>query len=188
MLKKHFLTLLVGLTLVAIFSCSKDDDPGKLYIRFKLDGDQQNFSGSENSINTGFGPDVSTSSGFFDFETNIDISLSMEQDSITEQDLKDLIGQKIKVPHCFGVGCGTSMDLNWDINGDYYSSSGDDNPFPQYYFQINKVEYLRTVEPFDVEYKQLIVEGVFELNISHSSDVKSLSDGEFRLIFEESFF
>ena len=181
----RLLNLLIACAILITFSCNKDENSDKIFIKYKLDGETQEFTAMQTSINTGFGPDASTCSGIFNFEDDISICLSMDQDSITITDFENLIGEKLRVRSCAGVGCGTGADLDVKIEGEYYSTTASNNPHPEYYIRFNEVRFFRTLTIFDESFNEYFIEGDFHLQLSDGSDVKSATEGEFRLVFQE---
>lgn len=176
-----FLTL----STLCFVSCNKDEDSEKIFINFNLDGISQEYTATQTSINTGFGPDANSCSGIFNFEDDISICLSMDQDSITVTDFENLIGEKLRVRSCAGVGCGTGGDLDVKIDGDYFTTSALNNPYPEYYIRFNEVRFFRTLTIFDESFNEYFIEGDFNLKLSDGSVVKSATDGAFRLVFQE---
>ena len=186
--------IVMGFVLILASSCKKKDDnnatptptptqTNKLFIAFTLDGVAQNITGSSNQINTGGGGYAYTSSGFFDLTNDININLSIPKDTILGSDLQSLIGQKIVIGSC--GGCPTSINLQFDINGNTYESIDSNNPSPTYYIEFNTVKFLQTVTLFGQSLNQYYVTGVFNLKLSYGTDFKNATNGTFGLVFQE---
>ncbi|RYD74314.1 MAG: hypothetical protein EOP53_18515 [Sphingobacteriales bacterium] len=192
-MKNHFFIIVTLVLSISFSACNKKDDkdpvpapaPAKqMFIKFTLDGTAKNITGTTASINTGFGGGAYTSSGFFNFNDNIHITLSMDQENILGADLEALVGQKILVGSC--GGCPTNIQLIYDINGDEYRSSDSDNKLPDEYIKFNSVTFDKEVTIFDKKKNQYYVTGEFNLKLSSGSDVKNATGGTFGIIFQES--
>ena len=181
-----FLTLL-SFTLLS--SCKKKETTpppaDELYISFKLDGVDKKFSTTNfitNSNSGGVGGNLAyISSGFYDLEKEIFINFDVQKDSIVGADYQAAIGQNI--PVC--DNCPISMGLRYAINGNDYSSSQSNNPFPANYFKINSVTFYRLNTSLGQNVKEYIITGEFNTKINYSTTVKNVTEGKFRLIFQE---
>ncbi len=154
-----------------------------LYIKFDLDGVPKNITSTNVSITTGLAGSSFTSAGFFIFNNSIDISFNLLQDSILQADLQALVNQQIPIVDC--LGCPLNAGLRYEINGDAFNASDLDNTFPANYFKITSVTYYRTVVKFGKSLKQFYVKGEFNANVTYGPDTKHLTNGTFRMIFEE---
>jgi hypothetical protein len=162
----RILNLLTAFAVLILFSCNKDENSDKIFIKYKLDGEKQEFTATQTSINTGFGADASSCSGIFNFEDDISICLSMDQDSITAKDFENLVGEKLKVRSCGGVGCGTGADFDVKIDGEYFTTTASNNPYPDYYIRFNEVRFFRTLTIFDDPVNEYFIEGDFHVQKS----------------------
>lgn len=188
------ITFLFGLSLVFI-GCKKNKTPETpepeaapvqstpLFINFMLDCAAKSFTGTQQSIHTGFAGGANCSSGFFSFTSNISINLSMPLDSISETEFQSLVGQKIAIGNC--GGCPTNANLDVTLDGNDYISSDANNTLPNEYIKFNSVNYHSTVTVFDESVKQYYVTGEFNLKLNYGSDVKTASNGSFGLLFRE---
>ncbi|MBU3661311.1 MAG: hypothetical protein FGM14_15690 [Flavobacteriales bacterium] len=187
---KSFYLIFSILVLAALSSCKKDTDDGEtptdeLFISFTIDGVQKKYvsnSSTSNNTNGGSsGNSAYTGAGFFDFEKDIYISLDLEKDSIVGADLEALIGQKIQICDI----CPVSMGMRYDIDGDDYSTSASNNPYPANYFKINSVTFYRLNNTLGQNAKEYFVTGEFTTKLNYSTTVKNVTNGQFRLIFQE---
>jgi hypothetical protein len=186
-MKKQFFFILVVFA-AGLVSCKKSSSNSNsatnLYISYTLDGVNRQYTGTTNQINTGLGAAAYSSSGFFDLDKDVSIDINMEKDSIVGNDFLSLVGQKIKVPDCVGAGCGTSMNINDYSDGELGTGSVS-NPFPTYYFKVNTVSYLKTVNTLGTDEKQYLISGEFNIKVDDNGTVKSATNGKFNLIFQE---
>jgi hypothetical protein len=135
-----------------------------------------------NSISGGtFGNSAYTSAGFFDLEKNINIDFSMEKDSIVGSDYETAVGQSYAVCET----CPLSLRLRYEIDGDLYESKESNNPLPVNYFKITSVTFYRVNNSFGQNVKEYFLTGEFSTKISYTSIVKNVTNGKFRLIFQE---
>ncbi|MCC6370346.1 MAG: hypothetical protein IT236_05005 [Bacteroidia bacterium] len=195
-MKKSLFILLSLILSISFSSCKKknkkDPEPAPApattnpwYINFTLDGAAKSITSTVVSINTGYGAGgASSTSGFFNFTDNIQITLSMPLDSIKGSNLQSLVGQKIPIGSC--GGCPTNIHLSYDINGDEYQSSDGYNALPTEYIKFNSVTYYNNVTNFSKNANQYYVTGEFNLKLNSGTSVKNATNGTFGLIFRES--
>jgi len=188
-MKTYFLLLCI-LFLTVFSSCKKnkgeEETPvDELYISFTIDGAQKKYVSSSNTFNNTnsgiFGNSSYTGAGFFDLEKEIYINFDLEKDSIVGADFETVIGQKIQICD----NCPISMGMRYVIDGDDYSTSASNNPYPANYFKINSVTFYRLNNSLGQNVKEYFVTGEFITKISYTSIVKNVTNGKFRLIFQE---
>jgi len=188
-MKTYFLLLSI-LFLTVFSSCKKDKEEeetpvDELYISFKLDGVDKKYTSNGilmNNISGGtFGNSAYTSAGFYDFEKNIYIDFAMEKDSIVGSDYEAAVGQSFSVCE----SCPVSLGLSYEIDGNNYESKESNNPFPANYFKITSVTFYRLNNTLGQNVKEYFVTGEFITKISYTSIVKNVTNGKFRLIFQE---
>jgi len=195
-MKKQLLIIASLALTLGFYSCKKDDNnntqpaapatsstANHLFINFSLDGVAKSFTGATNQINTAAGGGAITTSGFFDLNTNIDISLQMPRDTILGADLTSLIGQKIPIVDC--MGCPTNSWMSYEINGDDYRADNLNNTLPDNYFKITSVTFAKNIILFGQSLNQYYVTGEFNANLAYGSNIKNVTNGTFRLVFQE---
>jgi hypothetical protein len=77
------------------------------------------------------------------------------------------------------------MGMRYDIDGDDYSTSASNNPFPANYFKINSVTFYRLNNTLGQNVKEYFVTGEFTTKLNYSTTIKNVTNGQFRLIFQE---
>jgi len=182
-----FFLSLLSLTLIS--SCKKKESTptpvDELYISFKLDGVDKKFSTTSFTTNSNSGGVSGNlayiSSGFFDLEKDIFIDFDIQKDSIVGADYQAAVGQNI--PVC--DNCPISMGLRYVISGNDYNSSQSNNPFPANYFKINSVTFYRLNTTFGLNVKEYFITGEFNTKINYGTSIKNVTEGKFRLIFQE---
>lgn len=193
---KKQLLLITTLCLSILFSsCKKDDDNStatptpvapEYFFSFNLDGVPTYIKGAKNNVYYGVTSGAYSGASFFNFTTDISLSININKDSILGSDFQALIGQKLPF-----IGCGgcpeTNVYLNYDINGDNYTSFEIDNALPAYYLKITSVSYLGFFNQFGEYYEKYVVTGEFNARISSGGTVKNLTNGTFKLIFPAAF-
>ena len=183
--------LFLSILFSAVFSsCKKDKNEeetliDELYISFKLDGEEKKYSSNSTSLNSYSGGtngfSCYTCSGFFDQTRNIFIDFSIEKDSISGADYETSVGQSFSVCE----SCPISLGLRYEIDGDIYESRELNNPFPSNYFKITSVTFYRLNNTFGQNIKEYYVTGEFTTKINKGNAVKNVTEGKFRLIFQE---
>ena len=188
-MKTYFLLLSI-LFLTVFSSCKKDKEEeetpvDELYISFKLDEIEKKYTSNSTSLNSCSGGtngiSCYASSGFFDQTKNIFIDFSIEKDSIKGTDFEASIGQIFSVCE----SCPVSLGLRYEIDGDIYESRELNNPFPSNYFKITSVTFYRLNNMFGQNVKEYYVTGEFITKINKGNVIKNVTDGKFRLIFQE---
>jgi hypothetical protein len=171
-------------------SCKKEKDEDEtpldeLYISFKLEGVEKKYSSNVTSMNTSSGGtngiSCYSSSGFFDQTKNIFIDFSIEKDSISGSDYEASVGQNFSVCE----SCPVSLGIRYEIDGEIYESRELNNPFPENYFKITSVTFYRLNNMFGQNTKEYYVTGEFTTKINKGNDLKNITSGKFRLIFQE---
>ena len=189
-MKSYFLILSV-LFLTVLSSWKKKDKNeeetpvDELFISFTIDGVQKKYVSSSNTFNNTnggiFGNSSYTGAGFFDLEKEIYINFDLEKDSIVGSDFEAVIGQKLQICDI----CPVSMGMRYDIDGDDYSTSASNNPYPANYFKINSVTFYRLNNTLGQNVKEYFVTGEFTTKLNYSTTIKNVTNGQFRLIFQE---
>lgn len=185
---KTYLLSLSILFLTLFSSCHKEKDEtlvDELYISFKLDGEEKKYISNGTSLNSSSGGtngiSCYSSSGFFDQTRNIFIDFSIEKDSIIGSDYEASVGQSFSVCE----SCPVSLGIRYEIDGDIYESRELNNPFPTNYFKLSSVTFYRLNNMFGQNVKEYYVTGEFTTKINKGNDLKNVTSGKFRLIFQE---
>jgi hypothetical protein len=187
---KTFYLFLGILFITALSSCKKDNNGeetpvDELFISFTIDGVQKKYvsnSATFNNTNGGiFGNSSYTGAGFFDLEKEIYINFDLEKDSIVGADFQAVIGEKLQICD----NCPVSMGMRYVIDGDDYNTSASNNPYPANYFKINSVTFYRLNNTLGQNVKEYFVTGEFTTKLNYSTTIKNVTNGQFRLIFQE---
>jgi hypothetical protein len=187
-MKTYLFLSILFLTLFSSCKKEKDEDEtpvDELYISFKLDGVEKKYISNGTSLNSSSGGtngiSCYSSSGFFDQTKNIFIDFSIEKDSISGSDYEASVGQSFSVCE----SCPVSLGLRYEIDGEIYESRELKNPFPINFFKITSVSFYRLNNMFGQNTKEYYVTGEFTTKINKGNAVKNITEGKFRLVFQD---
>ncbi len=194
-MKKQLVIILASCLLFSagFLSCKKTPTqpapnlPSPLFIYFNLAGTPTNIFGLQNSLNTGSGGGAYTSSGFFNFTQDINITINIDKDSILGSDLQALVGQQLPFLGCSGCPQ-TNVSIDYTpggFNGNEYMTNPSYNPFPANYLKITSVTFVNTSNVTGVSVNNYAINGVFNAVLSYGTDSMQATNGHFRLLYQE---
>lgn len=188
-----FISLLILVSML-FFACKKDttnnnNNPDDYYITFDFDGTPVEYRSTGFQGNSSKASWTSISGGIVEFTSSgvesIYVQINMEEDSITYDELQDVIGQKLEVCVSSSTVCNAPVHINLDYDDGTteWRTDKNNNTAPTQYLKINSVEHSPTI-PLGFS-SLVIVEGEFSLVLDSSSGTKNATNGKFRLQFPE---
>lgn len=181
------------------FACQKDtttnnnnNTPDDYYITFDFDGTPIEYRSTSYQCNSSSSSWISISGGIlkpnltnFSASESIYVRINMDEDSVTYNELQNVIGQNLEVCLSSSTTCNAPVHikLDYDDGTTSWSTDKNHNTSPTHYLKINTVQYSPTIP---IGFSSLvIVEGEFNLVLNNSGTTKNATNGKFRLQFPE---
>ncbi|BDS14155.1 hypothetical protein [Aureispira anguillae] len=195
-MKNQLFILFITVISIGLFSCKKDtttnNTPNDYYITFDFDGTPVEYRSTTYQCQKSQSGSITVSGGIlkpnmsnFSLTESIYVNLHMDEDSVTYNEMHNLIGQNLEVCYSSSTVCNmpVHIGLTYDDGTTDWGTDKNNNPAATKYLKITSVER-SSITAIGLG-SLVVVEGEFNLVLDGGGTTKNASNGKFRLLFPE---